>query len=249
MNAAVLENKNYKTLNVINFGHQVCNPGYSYKYAYTEFYLIHYVVKGCGKVYYNEKCHSVSKGEIFVIKPGGIYQYKADEKDPWEYIWITLEGDISSSLEALDIVQKFDSNLFTDMLEVYNLSNTKIDFLTGKAYEMLSVLFENTRSKNNYIKTVSDYIKANYMNKIYVEKIADSLNINRRYLSRIFKAEKGVSIQQYVINYKIKKACELLSQGFKVSETALMVGYDNVFTFSKIFKKNIGYSPAQYIAK
>lgn len=197
-------------------------------------------------MYYNEKCHNVSKGEIFVIKPGGIYQYVADEKDPWEYIWITLEGDISSSLEAPDIVQKFDSSLFTDILDVYNLSNTKNEFLTGKAYEMLSVLFENTCSKNNYIKTVSDYIKENYMRKIYVEDIASSLNINRRYLSRIFKEEKGATIQQYVINYKMKKACDFLNRGFKVNEVALMVGYDDIFTFSKIFKKNTGYSPTQY---
>ena len=87
------------------------------------------------------------------------------------------------------------------------------------------------------------------MFKIYVEDIAESLNINRRYLSRIFKEKKGITIQQYIINYKIKKACEFISKGFKVNETAAMVGYEDTFTFSKIFKKNTGFSPTEYATK
>lgn len=247
MKSLIIENKNYKTLNVLTLGHQKCEPKHNYTYAYTDFYLIHYVVRGCGKVYYDGECYDVSKGEIFIIKPNGIYTYVADEKDPWEYIWISFRGELAGIFESLGVVEKFESNLFSEMLNAYNLESTRTEYLTGKAYEMISVLFENTRYHNDYVKTVSDYIKANYMLKLYVEDIADSLNINRRYLSRIFKDKKGVTIQQYIINYKIKKACDFLKRGFKVNETAAMIGYDDTFTFSKIFKKNMGCSPTEYI--
>lgn len=247
MKSLIIENKNYKTLNALTLGHQKCAPEYSYTYAYTDFYLIHYVVKGCGKVYYDGKCNNVSKGEIFIIKPNGVYKYIADEKDPWEYIWVSFRGELASLFENLDIVEKFESNLFLEMMNAYNLESTRTEFLTGKIFEMISVLFEDNRYRNDYVKTVSDYIKSNYMLKIYVEDIAESLNVNRRYLSRIFKERKGVTIQQYIINYKIKKACEFLNRGFKVNETASMVGYEDTFTFSKIFKKNTGCSPTEYI--
>ncbi len=246
MRTLIIENKNYKTLNTLNFGHEKCKPAHSFTYAYTDHYIVHYVVKGCGKVYYDGKCHKVSKDEIFIIKPNGVYKYIADEKDPWEYIWIHLNGELTCKLDSLGVVERFESNLFEEMLTAFELESTRAEFLTGKAFEMLSVLFENTAKKGDYVKTVSDYIKANYMHKIYVEDIANNLNINRRYLSRIFKDKKGVTIQQYIINFKMKKACEFLKRGFKVNESSAMVGYDDTFTFSKIFKKYIGVSPTEY---
>ncbi len=249
MSALVIENKNYKTLNVLNLGHEKCVPGHSYTYAYTDRYIVHYVVNGCGKVYFDDECHKVSKGEIFIIKPKGVYKYVADKNDPWEYTWIHLNGKLTCKLDSLGVVEKFESNLFEKMLTAFELENTRTEFLTGKAFEMISILFENTGKKGDYVKTVSDYIKANYMLKIYVEDIADSLNINRRYLSRIFKKKKGITIQQYIINYKIKKACEFLKRGFKVNEVATMTGYDDTFTFSKMFKKNMRCSPTEYIHK
>ena len=249
MKNIIVENKHFKTLNVRTLGYEKCKPNHSFTYAYSEYYIIHYVAKGCGRVYFEDECYPVSKGEIFIIKPGGVYTYTADEENPWEYIWLHFNGEIAEKFNQLDVVEKFESNLFFELLNAQNLESTRTEFLTGKLYEIISVLFEGSSYIKDYVKTVSDYIKANYMLKLYVEDIADSLNINRRYLSRIFKEKKGVSIQQYIINYKIKKSCELLKQGFKVNETAAMVGYDDTFTFSKIFKKNIGCSPTEYVLK
>ena len=243
----IIENKNFKTLNVLTLGHEECSPNHSFTYAYADHYIIHYVVKGCGKVYFERDCYPVSKGEIFIIKPNGIYNYIADEKDPWEYIWIHFDGELARIFDSLEVTHSFESDLFFEILNAQNLQSTRTEFLTGKLYEIISVLFENQQYHKDYVKTVSDYIKANYRLKLYVEDIAESLNVNRRYLSRIFKEKKGVTIQQYIINYKMKKACEFLNRGFKVNETASMVGYEDVFTFSKIFKKNIGCSPNQYI--
>ena len=45
----------------------------------------------------------------------------------------------------------------------------------------------------------------------------------------------------------MEKASEFLKRGFMVNETAAMVGYDDTFTFSKVFKKTTGYSPTKYV--
>ena len=242
-----IENKNFKTLNVRTLGHEKCKPNHSYTYAYTDHYIIHYVAKGCGKVYFEGECHHVSKGEIFIIKPNGVYNYVADETDPWEYIWLHFDGEHAQIFNQLGVTEKFESNLFVEILNAKNLQSTRTEYLTGKLYEIISVLFESQQYHKDYVKTVSDYIKANYRLKLYVEDIADSLNINRRYLSRIFKDKKGLTVQQYIINYKMKKASEFLKRGFMVNETAAMVGYDDTFTFSKVFKKTTGYSPTKYV--
>ena len=81
-------------------GHEKCKPNHSYTYAYTDFYIIHYVVKGCGKVYFEGECYPVKKGEIFIIKPGGVYNYIADENDPWEYYWVGFNGTYAQKAVA-----------------------------------------------------------------------------------------------------------------------------------------------------
>ena len=242
----ILENKHYKTLNILTFGHQKCEPLHSYSYALPNFYLIHYVISGCGTFIKNKKERKVSEGELFIIKPDNVYEYTADNENPWEYMWFSFDGELSSIFEKLDDIVKIKSNIFSEMLEAKELKNTKHEFLLSKLYELISLLFEDEPSKNNYVKTVADYIKSNYTHRLSVTDIANAMNLNSRYLSRIFKQEKGVTIQEYIINYKIKKAQTLLSKGFNVSETAKAVGYDDVFTFSKIFKKCTGISPAKY---
>ena len=242
----VFENKHYKTLNVINLGHQKCPPLHSYRYVLPNFYLIHYVVSGCGKFVKNKVEKTVKAGEMFIIKPENVYYYTADEANPWEYIWISFDGELSSLFENIDDVMKIDGEVFSEMLEASKLKNTQQEFLLGKLYELISIIFEQAPAENNYVKMVSDFIKANYAYKLHVKDIAESINLNSRYLSRIFKQEKGIAIQEYIIKYKIKKAQNLLSKGFNVSETAKSVGYDDMFTFSKIFKKHTGMSPAKY---
>jgi len=240
----LIENKHYQNLNILTLGQQKCEPLHSFGYAHTNFYLIHYVVSGSGSFVKNKKEMKVSKGQMFIIKPDNVYTYTADEKDPWEYIWFSFDGELSNLFEKLDDVTDVDGTIITEMLDAEGLKNTRTEFLTGKLYEFISYLFEDTPAKSDYVKTVSDFIKANYTDNIRVSDIANAVSLNSRYLSRIFKEKKGVTIQSYIIKLKIKKAQSLLLKGFTVYEAAKAVGYDDVFTFSKIFKKYSGSAPS-----
>jgi two-component system response regulator YesN len=72
------------------------------------------------------------------------------------------------------------------------------------------------------------------------------MSLNRRYLSRIFKEKMGMSIQEYIVAVRMKEAKRLLSEGFRVFETAQLCGYEDAANFSKIFKRECGLSPAAY---
>lgn len=242
----IIENKNYSTLNFLSLGHEACKPSHTFSYAYTDFYLVHYIVRGCGCLYKNGVPRKVNAGEMFIIKPDNSYTYVADKEDPWEYIWFSFDGILASIFDKLDDCVKYSGGIVTEMLDAKDLENTRTEFLLGKLYELISELFENSKAENNYVKKAADYIKANYMHRMYVCDIAQSLHINSRYLSRIFKEVKGISIQEYMINYKIGKAKTLLKRGLNVTESAKLVGYDDTFTFSKIFKKHTGCSPSEY---
>jgi two-component system response regulator YesN len=79
------------------------------------------------------------------------------------------------------------------------------------------------------------------------DMIAELVKINPEYLSRLFHKETGMPLVNYIQKRKIEKACRLFrEEKFSVSEVASRLGYSNFSYFAKIFKKNTGYSPAEY---
>ena len=83
------------------------------------------------------------------------------------------------------------------------------------------------------------------MRKITVSSLAESFGFDRSYLYRIFKKRYGIGIKEYIIKVRLEKGKELLKEGFSVKESAHLVGYDDEFNFSKVFKKEYGVAPSR----
>jgi two-component system response regulator YesN len=83
--------------------------------------------------------------------------------------------------------------------------------------------------------------------KMTLDMLATSVNLNESYLCRIFKQDTGKSIFQYINELKIGRAVELLKQrDARVKEVALSVGIEDPFYFNRLFKKTVGVSPSEY---
>ena len=77
--------------------------------------------------------------------------------------------------------------------------------------------------------------------------MADELGLDRSYLHRIFKAATGASPQEYLLDLRIRKACDLLQRtDLSVSIISRSVGYEDTLYFSRLFKKKKGVSPTGY---
>nr|WP_242851186.1 AraC family transcriptional regulator [Clostridium novyi] len=67
------------------------------------------------------------------------------------------------------------------------------------------------------------------------------------YLSTKFKKKVGISFTEYLVTFRINKACEiLLNKSIPIKTVANMVAYDDYSQFSKIFKKYTGKTPKEY---
>ncbi len=100
--------------------------------------------------------------------------------------------------------------------------------------------------RQGYIDSAVRFIEANYHLDIGVNSIADYIGIDRSYLFTLFRKELGVSVRDYLMQYRIKVACDFLRQpGVSVKWVAASVGYETC-SFSRIFKKVIGITPAEY---
>lgn len=84
----------------------------------------------------------------------------------------------------------------------------------------------------------------NYAQKITIEHIANFIGLNRSYLCSLFKQQVNTSIQDYLVRYRINKACEMMGNAeLSIGDISRSVGYNDSLLFSKIFKKVKGFSP------
>ena len=98
-----------------------------------------------------------------------------------------------------------------------------------------------------YNKEALNYIEQNFQNDISVEGIAAFCGLNRTYFGRIFKDTVGQSPQQFLLNYRMTKAAELLKlTTLSVNDIGNAVGYPNQLHFSRAFKNIYGMSPREW---
>ena len=101
--------------------------------------------------------------------------------------------------------------------------------------------------KLQYVKKTIRYIQLHYGESITVEALASVCGLNRSYLSRLFKDATNRTIHEYLLTTRMRKAAQLLREkNTTVQEISDTVGYADIFTFSKAFKKYYGTSPTEY---
>lgn len=243
-------------------GEEKCAPNHAWGPGVRPHYLIHYVVSGKGVLYCGPNKFNLRKGQVFVVFPGTVMKYQADEHDPWHYAWITFYGDevkeifsqigvslsnpvlsVQNGAEVLEVIRNMPSERSADVL-----SNVRFSV---RIYEFMSLLLENQKlqenSENVYLTAARRYIKAHYYEEITVEQVAAHIGISRKYLFAIFKKLLNLSPQDYLIDYRMKRAAEFLKDNtLSVGHVAYSVGYKDPLTFSKMFKRRMGVSPSTY---
>ena len=104
----------------------------------------------------------------------------------------------------------------------------------------------HTRERN-VEQEVKKYVKEHLAEDITVTQIAEVLHFNPQYLMRTFKAKSGVSIMEYITQTRLSYAKQILRDtDLPIKSVALMVGYSDYAYFTRVFRKETGYSPSQY---
>ena len=244
----IISNEGFSDLNPVSFGYEKCTSGHFYGPVIRTFWLIHFVISGFGIFRIASKEYKIRPGEIFIIPPYVEAYYQADLNNPWNYIWIGFTSDpkLTKSLpHTLNIPEA--SEIFNDMKACEEFSDGRSAYLTARLWDLFALILGKENSRNDYVKAGLDCIHSEYMTGITVEEIANRLNIDRRYFYTLFKRKVGTSPKQYLLDYRMNIAASLIKdQNTSVSIAGFSVGYTDIFTFSKMFKKHFGISPTQY---
>lgn len=154
--------------------------------------------------------------------------------------------------------QRGGIDLFSSIFSAIE-NNSHNEYLCyAKLYELCDYLVNYSSSRNevetdvqlDYVKKIIKYIRLKYCEQIQVSDIANACGLNRSYLTRLFKEATGSSVQNYLMTYRMKAAIKLMyNPDLSIQYISFAVGYGDVFTFSKAFKKMMGMSPSDYRAQ
>ncbi|WP_438444210.1 AraC family transcriptional regulator [Gorillibacterium sp. sgz5001074] len=249
-------------------GTEQCAPGHTVGPMIREYYKIHYIHSGQGILRTGGNTYCLSGGQGFLIKPDILTYYRADEEDPWTYSWVAFNGlqveyylkrsHLSMEQPVFETDQnEFIENCFMEMFKATEHGLNNELRLLGAFYSFLSVILQADPAlhatgniRGHYVEQAMEIIGQQYANNLPMEQLARKLKLNRKYLSKIFKETVGVTPQQYTLQYRMNRACELLCNPLlSISEISSSVGYKDPLLFSRMFKRILGLSPTQYRKK
>ena len=98
------------------------------------------------------------------------------------------------------------------------------------------------------VRAAREYVEENFNDpRLCLQSVADHVNLNPAYLSRLFKETLGSKFTNYVTALRMQQAMELLkTTAFRIYEIASLAGYPNGTYFTSVFKKHIGMTPEEY---
>lgn len=258
-----MKNAPPRPLTIYYCGMEECTPGHFFGPAIRPHYLIHFILKGTGIYKTQNQTFHLKEGQAFLIRPQESTYYEASEDSPWTYGWAAFDGP-----EADRLIKEYgltDTHPFIEtqnineiclclhrLISLFEASSHSHDGLMGYFYLLMS-LYDTQPEKEvssynkEYLKYALSYIRHNYSYDINVHDIARHIGIDRSYLYRIFMENEALSPKQYLTNYRLLVAKDmLLNTNYNITEIALSCGFHDSSSFCKNFQKKEGATPLKY---
>lgn len=249
--------------NLYEVGYQHCDPAYDIDGYLPPHHVIQFVIRGHGCMRVGGRTYELGRGDGMFFAKHIPMHYSASESDPWYYVWLHFSGiKLEKYLHELHLSKRspifhVDDVDFCErqIMSFYNMATQCNDLMCVDAYG-LSVCYslfseilrsnrgtalsaeEDAQPQAAYVERAIRYINDRLSQDVRVTEIASAVSLNPNYLCSLFRAETGLSIQEYIIRLRLQNARSLLvSTEISVTDVARMVGYKNPASFCKAFKK------------
>lgn len=234
----------------------------------VDYYLI-YLVNGLGYYRFDESLHTVPAGNIVIYKAHEDQDYYYIGSERTELYWIHFTGEAAEKLLfSLGLADRHYYKvgilneciqLFEKIINEINIKNPGYhSFCIGYLLQLLSIfsrealLVEKGRRilKNGDIEGVIRKMHTEYQQDHPVEYYANCCNLSVYQFIRKFKSSMQLSPSRYIEKIRLDKSRELLMDtDLTISEISEIVGFNDPFYFSKVFKKNTGVNPKAFRGK
>lgn len=173
--------------------------------------------------------------------------------NPLAMCWLqTVVEELHDAKLSVELVEGEDVGLGEKSIE---LTDTRFYFRLcavrrleeGAQRLMQSMLAARNEMDSRLIAELKAYIAGRLDGKLSVQELADYAGVSRSHLAGVFKLETGYTVNQYMMEEKMRRARDLLLHtSLKSYEIAAQVGYDDIVYFAQLFKKHYGLAPMEY---
>lgn len=181
--------------------------------------------------------------DIFEGKDG-YYVQALDAAGNVLYLSLSL---LNNGEELVSEIFKDNSNGYRSLYETSSVAQIMDWLKTLRDGLCESMITHYKDYKNHIVVNVKRYISQHIQEKLTLNKVSEVFNISPSYLSVVFSKYNDVGFNDYISQCKIEEAKRLMKTGeYKVYEISDMLGYENAFYFSRVFKKVTGVAPRDY---
>lgn len=230
-------------------------------------YMLVYTHSGRSLARFKGEEHCIEAGAIFIYRPGEEQYYGQVENDPLGCYWIHFSGyGIPGLFQQLNFDHRsvITTGINDWLPAAFDLLIRKINEKSSNNHVLFSAMLlqllhyisskdfnhDMAARKNKSSELVSlslNHMNLNYNQKISVKELADRSGLCVSRYINVFKEITGYTPKEYMINIRLEKACEIISNtNLSIKEVALTTGFEDQLYFSRLFKKHKNMSPTEY---
>lgn len=253
----------YKEINpqIEYFINRRSTPNWIIEDATTHFIDLSYFSSGRAFYKVNGECFEVKQGDLICIPQDSRRSATTDPNNPLESYAVNFQlYDIKGNDVALPFPLVSQIGISEELLSLYN-ELTLVWLKKSPGFEikaralLLMILhhyfkrfYYNVQNIDSRIQKSIRYILNNLHDPIEVEELARNAGVTTAYFGTLFKKYTGSSVKEYINKMKISNAENILLSGeFSVKDAAYKCGFEDIFYFSKLFKRIKGYPPSKIL--
>lgn len=227
-------------------------------------FIIAFAFSGNADYEVDGNCFSATGGDILFFQKNQVHTAHSANDNPWSYCSIAFDiipfsKAAESYIEKIPILIKskysFECARLCSKLNTIWSKQPAGYMLKCRALlsELLFLLISDLESDDTVpyasaLNKVINHMVDNVSEDFRIDELAKMANMSPSYFRSNFKKYTGQSPLQYQNQLKINKACDLFkSRSCNVSEAAFTLGFENIYYFSRLFKKMTGLTPSEYI--
>jgi len=228
-----------------------------------EEYILIYCVEGTGCIHVRDCKYEVNAQEAFCIPCRTRHKYYASEENPWSILWVHFKGENVKYFPVEDcniiqILSRAAGNRIMTLFQILfralerNYTQGNFIYISQVLSLILSEIYfrekaDEVSKQNKHVTTVIRYMYRHIHENLRLEDLSREFDLSKSYINAIFKKYANRAPIDFFINLKMQEACKLLkSTDLYIGEISSMLGYEDPYYFSRIFKKVTGVSPREY---
>lgn len=251
----------------IRIGQNIAKPNYHIGPRTSPYYYLLFILEGAGTFYQDGQVYSLRPRDIFSLFPHVTHEYVTDPDTPLRKIFMAFDGELAPQLLSRVgltpesphrtgvLTSEMANGMRSFMEEARPTAEQERDL--GRLMRFLGIFDCMTKYSppgtlpagegTPWLQKGKEYMDIHFAGGITVEGVSTYAGVDRTHFTKQFRKSYGLSPMQYIQRLKMNQARRLLNETtLSLTEIAHTVGYPDLFSFSKAFKRMVGLSPKRY---